>query len=373
MERKHLGMHEVVERDRREGSYAMAVTVAVITAGTALLCAITLGLPMRDPDGFLGPTFVRLPVIAGLMLAVDIVPRAIMRVRGLNGLWAESVAIFHERWPLRRLLPALIGLLAFYATYVGYRNLKNYLPLLRPELVDDELRELDLQIAGGAPADMLHDLLGTGVAAHVLSWVYLAYLMFVPLSLGLALIPIGRAREASWYVTALCLNWALGTASYYMLPSMGPIYAEPGLFSDLPETGTSALQNSLLVSRSMFLDDPGGDRIQSIAAFASLHVSVVFTAALIAQFTLRSVATKAVMWVFFVMTTLATIYFGWHYIVDDVAGLAIGAASVLLGAWGTGQFRQRPVAMLEPLPAAVATGPGDLLVRFRRRPQTSPF
>jgi hypothetical protein len=371
MERKHLGMHEVVERDGREGSYAMAVTVAVVTAGAALFFAFYLGLPMRDPDGFLGPTFVRLPVIAGLMLAVDVVPRAILRVRGLDGLWAESKVIFRDRWPVSRLLPALIGLLAFYATYVGYRNLKNYLPLLRPELVDDELRALDHQIAGGAPADMLHDLLGTGVSAHVLSWVYLAYLMFVPLSLGLALIPIGRAREAAWYVTALCLNWSLGAASYYVLPSMGPIYAEPGLFSDLPETGTSALQNSLLVSRSMFLDDPGGERIQSIAAFASLHVSVVFTAALIAQFTLRSVAAKAVMWVFFVMTTLATIYFGWHYIVDDVAGLAIGAASVLLGAWGTGQFRRRPEVVFEPLPEAVGAGPGDLLMRFRRRPQTS--
>ena len=161
----------------------------------------------------------------------------------------------------------------------------------------------------------------------------------MPASLGLALVSAGRSREASWYVTALCLNWSLGTASYYLLPSRGPVYAEPELFWDLPATGTSALQHSLLVSRWLVLQDPHGtERIQSIAAFASLHVSIIFTAALIAQLTLRSTPIRVIMWVFFALTTTATIYFGWHYIVDDIAGLLIGGGSVALAGWWTGQF-----------------------------------
>jgi membrane-associated phospholipid phosphatase len=34
--------------------------------------------------------------------------------------------------------------------------------------------------------------------------------------------------------------------------------------------------------------------------------------------------------VFLLLTITATAYFGWHYLIDDVAGLAIGAASVVI-------------------------------------------
>ncbi len=363
-------MDEPAFRGARDGAYGLAVAVALVTGIAAVVCAIYLGLPLRDPDGFLGPTYVRLPLIVALMLAADVIPRALVRARSPRTALGQVLVVARERWPWRRLRPALIGLAAFYATYVSYRNLKHFLPLLRPDLVDEELLELDLAMGGGvAPAQWVHDVLGTGVAAHVLSWVYLAFLIFVPASLAFALVSNGRGREASWYVTALCLNWSLGTASYYMLPSRGPIYAEPRLFSSLPETGTSQLQDSLLISRWLVLTDPQGtERIQSIAAFASLHVSIIFTAALIAQLTLRSVTVRTVLWGFFVLTVTATIYFGWHYIVDDIAGLAIGTASVLLAGWGTGQFRRSAPALEDEPPGGSRRMPALL---SRRRPETS--
>jgi membrane-associated phospholipid phosphatase len=377
-------MNESAFRGVRLGAYGLAVAVALVTTAAAVVCAIYLGLPLRDPDGFLGPTYVRLPLIVAAMLAVDVVPRTLWRARSLRGIPVQALKVSRERWPWRRLVPVLVGLAAFYATYVSYRNLKHFLPLLRPGLVDDELAASDRALTGGtAPAEFLHDLLGIGPAAHVLSWVYLAFLMFVPASLALALVARGRSREASWYVTALCLNWSLGTASYYLLPSRGPVYAEPELFYDLPSTGTSALQHSLLVSRWLVLLDPQGtERIQSIAAFASLHVSIIFTAALIAQLVLRSVAVRSVLWVFFALTMTATIYFGWHYIVDDIAGLAIGGGSVLLAAWGTGQFRRSAVTEVSSGPEDTAGSedaaepdrdPGRLTpAGFGRRPQASP-
>ncbi|SNR36497.1 phosphatase PAP2 family protein [Blastococcus mobilis] len=351
----------------------MAVAVALATGTVAVVCAVYLGLPLRDPDGFLGPTYIRLPLLVTLMLAADVAPRALMGVRSVRAVPRQMLLVARERWPWRRLRPALIGLAAFYGTYVSYRNLKHFLPLLRPDLVDDELLQLDRWMAGGvAPAQVVHDVLGTGAAAHVLSWVYLAFLMFVPASLALALVSRGRSREASWYVTALCLNWSLGTASYYVLPSRGPVYAQPELFWSLPETGTSQLQNSLLISRWLVLTDPQGtERIQSIAAFASLHVSIIFTAALIAQLTLRSIAVRALLWAFFALTVTATIYFGWHYIVDDIAGLAIGGGAVLLAGWGTGQF-QGPEASRREDPTDGRAWIGPPAEGPRRHPQESP-
>ena len=35
--------------------------------------------------------------------------------------------------------------------------------------------------------------------------------------------------------------------------------------------------------------------------------------------------------VFMIGTLLATVYLGWHFAVDDIAGLVIGGAAVLLG------------------------------------------
>ena len=37
------------------------------------------------------------------------------------------------------------------------------------------------------------------------------------------------------------------------------------------------------------------------------------------------------MWVYFVLTVFSTLYFGWHYIADDVAGATIAVVSVWLG------------------------------------------
>lgn len=46
-------------------------------------------------------------------------------------------------------------------------------------------------------------------------------------------------------------------------------------------------------------------------------------------------------WAFFGLTMVATLYFGWHYIPDNVAGMAIGWGSVAIGAWATGNTRRR--------------------------------
>jgi hypothetical protein len=353
-------MDEAAVRGLREATYWMAIAVTLVTGAVTIVCALILGLPLRDPDGFLGPTYVRLPVIVALMVAVDVVPRALMRARSAREAAEQVLAIARERWPWSRLRPALIGLMAFYGTYVSYRNLKHFLPLLRHDLYDQQLTDLDRDITGGTPpAQLLHDVLGTGIAAQVLSLVYLGFLMLVPATLALALVSRDRVRDATWYVTALCLNWSLGAASYYILPSMGPVYAQPQLFWGLAETGTSDLQTSLLVSRWMVITDPQGTgRIQSVAAFASLHVSIVFTAALVGHLVFRSRAIRGVLWTFFAMTATATIYFGWHYIADDIAGLAIGGGSVLLAAWGTGRFR-RTSAVEDDVPEAVGAPSGS--------------
>ena len=79
------------------------------------------------------------------------------------------------------------------------------------------------------------------------------------------------------------------------------------------------------------------DSIQSVAGFASLHVGIILTLALITHYTVRHAWLRWSMWVYFGLTVLSTLYFGWHYISDDIAGAGIACLSVWLGGIATGQ------------------------------------
>ena len=337
----------------RPRTYGLAVVLAVGSSALALTVAMLLDLPIRDPDGVAGPAWVRLPAIVLAFFVADVVPRALRRAGGLRGFRAALDAVVRERWDRRRTMLVAVGLATFYATYVSYRNLKGALPFARDGLYDEALVDLDRAMAFGTdPSSVLHSLLGNGIAAHVLSAVYLLFLAFVPISLGIALVWARSVRTGAFYVTALCLNWLMGTASYYLVPSLGPVFVRPGLFADLPETGVSALQRSLLETRVEVLADPTtAATVQGIAGFASLHVSIVFTGALVAHMLGLHRLVRWGMWLFLAGTILATVYFGWHYVVDDIAGLAMGAASVWIAwRWTCGQRDASPPRAAEVAP-----------------------
>ncbi|MBP3037520.1 inositol phosphorylceramide synthase [Arthrobacter sp. zg-ZUI100] len=334
---------------------SLAFTVLMVVV------AFAADLPVRDPDGFLGPSYVRLPLIVLLMIAADVVPRVMVQRPGLRGLGSAVAGVLRSRWAGPRLAVAAAGLSTFYLAYLSYRNLKSFLPFLQDHLTDSVLENSDRWLAGGAyPADLLQGLLGTGISAEVLSAVYMLYMVFVPASLAAALVWSDNLQRGAWYATALSFNWILGTVSYYALPSLGPIYAEPSPFADLPETAVSGLQDTLYENRVEVLANPfATENVHGIAAFASLHVSVVFTAALFAHLTRMPSVVRWLLWVYVALTALATVYFGWHYILDAVAGLAIGAVSIWLGSRATGVRRRAvagPVAGSVDEPELVAAG-----------------
>jgi membrane-associated phospholipid phosphatase len=319
-------------------AYGFAVGLALAVGIVAWVASYRYNLPLRDPDGLAGPSYIRLPLIVFLFYLADVVPRALIANRGFRN-FREAVRNYsRERWTGSRIALVIVGLASFYIVYVAYRNIKGFLPFVRSGVHDPVLIKLDRVLTfGHDPATVLHDLLGTGISAYVLSYVYVAFLLFVPLSLGAALVWSKNVTTGFWYVTALCINWVLGAASYYWVPSQGPYYANHKIFVDLPETGVTQLQDALAAGRDRYLTDPfATESVQSIAAFASLHVSIIFTAALICHFVIPSRIVRITMWVYFVLTSLSTVYFGWHYLLDDIAGLLIGFVAVWIGAMTTG-------------------------------------
>jgi membrane-associated phospholipid phosphatase len=317
------------------------VTIAVVMGALAVITGHAVGQPLRDPDGFLGPAWVRLPMLCIGAFIVDIVPRTLWRTRGrLNEFKTEARLLIREHWTKERITLVVLGLVCFYVTYVSYRNLKNFLPFVRVGKArqgDYELHKFDQWLLfGHDPALLLHNVLGTTVSAHALSYIYLIFLPMVPISVTVWLVWSRNVSFGYWYVTAQCIAWTLGTASYYMIPTLGPNFASPWLYKDLDTTGVSALQDSLWYGRLNVIHDLANG-VQSVAGFASLHVAVTLLMALVAQYTVRHRAIKITLWVYMAITVLSTTYFGWHYIADDIAGALIAFIAFYLGGIATGQ------------------------------------
>ena len=312
--------------------------VAIVSGVAALLATNAAGVPLRDPDHVAGRRLLLVLGLVAVLVALDVLVRASRRSGTLRPSRAAIERVRRERWTLARGVAVGSALVSFYVTYLAYRNLKSVVPLLRPgELFDRQLADLDRALFGGNdPAALLHALLGTGIQTHVLAGAYMVFFVFIPGTLAFALVFSRNLQAGLFYATAQSINWLLAAASYFLLPSLGPVYAEPAGFAHLPASGVTQLQELLLDERLEFLRDPAAGTAQSIGAFSSLHVSIFFTAALAAHLLGLARSLRIAAWVLLGLTIAATIYLGWHYFVDDIGGLVIGALAVVLARALTG-------------------------------------
>ena len=344
--------------------YSWVVAVGVVTlAFLAIAIAVShhIGIPIRDPEGTLLGKRVVLPFIfMGIFLGLDVVIRArrLMRRSEISRTFALRT-VFIERWWWQRIVIALLGFSMFHVTYLSYRNLKSFLPLFNYRTYDAELLQTDRWLSfGHAPATAMHNMLGDDVMAHLLSTAYLAFVPFVPISVAAALTFSSRLRDGFVYVSAAIYCWILGTISYYLIPTLGPFASARWQFRDLPVTGVTRLQDVLIQQRlDLYADPIGIVKVQSVAGFASLHVGMVFTAYLVARHFRHRLLGWALL-AALVPTTLATIYFGWHFIVDDIAGLLIGWLAVVFARW-TVYPRVRFAALARRAPDVRREGPGS--------------
>ncbi|MGA8211654.1 MAG: phosphatase PAP2 family protein [Nocardioidaceae bacterium] len=337
--------------------FGYAVVQSLALAAAAVAVALVYHLPLRDPDGASMPTYVRLPVILLLAFLTDVVPRSAWRAwqaRDPRRLPATLVAVVRERWPWSHVRFALVGLGAWYLTYVAFRNLKSFVPFVNRRLWDATLERLDRALwLGHDPAAVLHGWLGTGWAAHALSFVYVAWIVLVPITLVVALVWSRDRTGGAWYVTAVAVDWVLGAATYFAVPTLGPVYVEPETFASLPHTYVTTLQESMIGDRFTVLHDPFATHaVQTIAAFASLHVGIMVTVCLMAELLRLRRWVRLSMWAFLGLTAVATVYLGWHYAADVLGGVVLGSLGVWVAALGTGNHvRGRPRLVVDPAPA----------------------
>jgi PAP2 superfamily len=184
---------------------------------------------------------------------------------------------------------------------------------------------------GHDPAVLLHSLLGQHDAAYVLLVIYESFSTLVSISFVAAVVFTTRIRDGYVFIASAAWVWILGVGSYYLIPSLGPFHSAPRDFAGLPHTMVTDTQARYLAQRAHLLAYPhASDAFAQVSAFASLHVAMTCLILLMVRY-YRLRAATWVMAPFLVGTIVATVYLGWHFAVDDVAGIVIALSGFLLG------------------------------------------
>jgi hypothetical protein len=285
-------------------------------------------IPIKDPRGSI--FFSRVAISLGFFVPMALVDAA-LRVGRRGWTWRKTVAMLRSRWTRQRLLLAASALLAYHLVYFCYHNLKSWDVLNKPR--DAMLLDWDRWIfLGHSPAVLLHDLLGQNVAAWVLMVIYESFGTIVLIAIPMPIVFVTRIRDGYVAITSALWVWIFGVGTYYLIPSLGPFHVAPEEFAGLPHMTIQETQARYMDQRAHLLAHPQAqDAFAQVSAFASLHVGVTTVIFLMcAYYGLRK--TTLAMGLFLVGTIVATIYLGWHFFVDDPAGLFIAGLACFLGA-----------------------------------------
>lgn len=315
-------------RVRALRSHRWLIGVWMIVALFALATAWRshqVGVPMRDPEGLifrwrLGKAL----ALFGVFILID----AAWRTGRAGWTVSRAFAVLRSRWPADRVAIALSGLLAYHVVYVCYRNLKSWVAF--QDMQDELLLRFDRWLfLDNSPAVLVHHLVGQDMAAYPLEVVYRSFTYLVVISVVGALAFSNRIRDGYVLLVAGIWVWILGVGAYYLIPALGPFASAPEEFAELPATKITETQTEYMAERAQILLHPGAaDSFASIGAFASLHIGFTFMVILMLRYYGFNRA-ALMLTAYLVPVVLATIYFGWHFVSDDVAGVVLAFLAVL--------------------------------------------
>jgi hypothetical protein len=248
-------------------------------------------------------------------------PGLVLHLVGTSGSWSERWRAAH-----RTLLAAGLTFVGFTLVAYGYTMVKGLLFVICTP-ADSLLLKLD-----GA-------LLGEHFYEKLAIWRSVAH---PQLTRGLDIVYMKLFEQQWWsflfffgardhvggrrFILATFATYFIGCACYYIVPSLGPIYYRPELFSDCARLAPDSawvvrylsVQTGLTQARVSHMMAPFG----FIAAFPSLHVGLALVVMLAMR---RSLLLTLFNGLGALLTLVATVVLGWHYFVDGIFGLALGA------------------------------------------------
>lgn len=274
----------------------------------------------RPMAGTFAPAFASFLIFFLVPLLIAIFVRLALALR--RGTSTELLATYRSRdWISDSIRITIFSGLSIHA----YTWIKLAIPVLHPQLFDQQLWNLDRALAFGyAPTVFLTSLFSAPVLMRFFDASYITVL-FPALSIVPAFIasmPERRVRIA--FVNSNALLWLIGAWLYVAVPSLGPAYRFPGVWLPLgPMLKHSQDAQHMLIENYAAVRSPPGWNAKPIniffgvAAFPSLHVGFQ----VLSFFWMRRLTRWG--YVFGILAFLAligSIVTGWHYLVDGIAG-----------------------------------------------------
>jgi hypothetical protein len=238
---------------------------------------------------------------------------------------------------LRTEVELVRGGILLTATLTVYTNIKVRLPILASRLYDGAFLTADRWLLGEHMHRHLVEMVAssrlmTGILDLAYTQIHLPFVLLVA-----CLWVYERAELLRVLLLAYSFNYILGILISVQLPSYGLFYFTPEHYAFLDHLTSGRYQWSLIrdfeQNRRLF-ESVGIVRTKpfsGITAFPSLHV---------AHMTLvTGVGWKFSRWlgaafvVFSVVGTVATVALGWHYVVDGLAGCALGGFTMASAVW----------------------------------------
>jgi hypothetical protein len=221
----------------------------------------------------------------------------------------------------RRILNDLRFVNCIALVFFLYFNLKHLVPHVNPSLYDAILLKTDrLIFSGQISGEWLQGILGYRYAEVLSS----GYTLFYGYTFFLAMVFILPRNQplTQEFFTSFVLLWFVTILVIYAVPTLGPCFYVPEYFANIPSCKVTDVQ-AMLWKHKMFLDKfPKSEKgIFAISGFPSLHLAVPILGALYFRHFSRFLAWLS--WVFVGITILTTLYFGWHYLLDDVGAFLL--------------------------------------------------
>lgn len=217
-----------------------------------------------------------------------------------------------------RVVLTYVYLIGFYASMVWLA------PALGMPRADAALLAADEALFGLTPSVLT---LGESPPL-VLDFFAIGYLGYEAYVIGSVLVALRRPPEGERrYHDALVATFVVGFVGYLLVPALGPRFAFPEFYDPAPVGGAGFAFTSWIV-------EVGSSRFD---VFPSLHVAV--TLVLLSDDFRRR---RRVFWALLpggCVMMLATVWLGYHYVVDVIAGCAL--ASVVILAAGRRERRRR--------------------------------
>ena len=234
--------------------------------------------------------------------------------------WRESFASYCKSYlKFAWILSDLRLLNAILVMFVVFVQLKHLIPFIRSYNFDTELASGELTLFDGElVASYLLNFFGTAWR-HVFSEAYLAFYPYLTL-LIYTFVSLRDERLRQRFFLSFAVLWFFSLLVVYLVPTMGPCFYLAENFKWFQDTEVFQMQEKLLRNKIFVEQHPFSRRgAYLISGLPSLHLAVPVLGSLFLHRV--NLVLACFSWCFVVLTIVTTIYFGWHYFLDDVAAI----------------------------------------------------